>query len=185
MRSRSTRDLRKEKYFNSFDRKLDRFVQTGRQLIDGVSGARPGQRQRNYIANLQGKGVSNVGRWVSDKIDWLFEEEQEEWERTSSRFKTNSVSKNSDLDYSTNDIQRKRPLDAISLRIAKKDFIETQDKELGNHDIDDWDQDNVFKVNKWERNHKNSDSNVSNNPIASRKSSINSRQFPKSNRKRY
>ena len=53
------------------DRRLDQWLETGRQLVDGVAGTRPGSRgsagrggSRSTAASLDA-----VGRWVGDKID--------------------------------------------------------------------------------------------------------------------
>jgi hypothetical protein len=58
---------------DSLEGGLDRLVSAGRQLVDGVSGARPGSRgpagSRPRLADL--------GRWVEDKLDWILEEEDD------------------------------------------------------------------------------------------------------------
>ena len=61
------------------DRRLDQWLETGRQLVDGVAGTRPGSRgsagrggSRSTAASLDA-----VGRWVGDKIDWLLDEEDD------------------------------------------------------------------------------------------------------------
>ena len=52
------------------DRRLDQWLQTGRQLVDGVAGRRPGQRR-------PGLDLDSVGRWVGDKVEWLLEEDDD------------------------------------------------------------------------------------------------------------
>jgi hypothetical protein len=58
---------------DSLEQGLDRLVSAGRQLVDGVAGARPGSRgpagARPRLADL--------GRWVEDKLDWILEEEDD------------------------------------------------------------------------------------------------------------
>ena len=52
------------------DRRLDQWLETGRQLVDGVAGRRPGQRRA-------GLDLDSVGRWVGDKVEWLLEEDDD------------------------------------------------------------------------------------------------------------
>ena len=52
------------------DRRLDQWLETGRQLVDGVAGRRPGQRR-------PGLDLDSVGRWVGDKVEWLLEEDDD------------------------------------------------------------------------------------------------------------
>ena len=60
------------------DRRLDTWIETGRQFVDGVSGRRPGQRRSSF-------DLDSVGRWVGDKVEWLLEEDdawREPWQDT-------------------------------------------------------------------------------------------------------
>jgi hypothetical protein len=60
------------------DRRLDQWLETGRQLVDGVAGRRPGQRR-------PGLDLDSVGRWVGDKVEWLLEEDddwREPWQES-------------------------------------------------------------------------------------------------------
>ena len=61
---------------------LDRLVSAGRQLVDGVSGARPGSRTAARGAQRGGEdrrpGLDRLGRWVEDKLDWILDED-EDW----------------------------------------------------------------------------------------------------------
>ncbi|MFM8524123.1 MAG: hypothetical protein ACKOCM_00625, partial [Cyanobacteriota bacterium] len=75
------------------DQRLDRWMSAGRQLVEGVSGARPGgrpgARERDGRAASR-PGFEGLGRWVEDRLDWLLEDEddwREPWqqERTSTR----------------------------------------------------------------------------------------------------
>jgi hypothetical protein len=65
---------------------FDRLVSAGRQLVDGVSGARPGSRgsQRGpRPGTAAGPGrprLGELGRWVEDKLDWILEDEDgDDW----------------------------------------------------------------------------------------------------------
>jgi len=50
----------------SLEQRLDRWVSAGRQLVDGVAGARPGSRPPGRAAGL--------GRWVEERMDWLLDD---------------------------------------------------------------------------------------------------------------
>ncbi|MEX1315536.1 MAG: RNA helicase [Synechococcaceae cyanobacterium] len=62
---------------------LDRLVSAGRQLVDGVSGARPGSRggpRSPRPVTPAGSGrprLGELGRWVEDKLDWILEDEDD------------------------------------------------------------------------------------------------------------
>ena len=62
---------------------LDRLVSAGRQLVDGVSGARPGSRSGNRGEGRRPAGpagmprLDGLGRWVENKLDWILEDEDD------------------------------------------------------------------------------------------------------------
>ncbi|MFM7696052.1 MAG: hypothetical protein ACKO6G_05195, partial [Vulcanococcus sp.] len=69
-----------------FEQRLDQWMTAGRQLVDGVAGARPGSRP-----SARGAGAAaglrlrpgDLGRWVENKIDWLLEDDdgwREPWQ---------------------------------------------------------------------------------------------------------
>ena len=47
------------------ERRRDVWLETGRQIVDGVSGRRPGQRRSSL-------DLESVGRWVGDKVECRF-----------------------------------------------------------------------------------------------------------------
>jgi hypothetical protein len=59
---------------------IDRLMSAGRQLVDGVSGARPGSRPP---ARGEGRSAGSMprleglGRWVENKLDWILEDEDD------------------------------------------------------------------------------------------------------------
>ena len=59
----------------ALDDRLETWVSRGRELVDGVSGTRPGTRP-------QGRGgggrLDGLGRWVEGKLDWLLDD-REDW----------------------------------------------------------------------------------------------------------
>ena len=70
-----------------FDQRLDQWLATGRQLVDGVAGARPGSRASGRPQPGGRAGAlprpGGLGRWVEDKLDWLLEDDdgwREPWE---------------------------------------------------------------------------------------------------------
>ena len=77
---------------------MDHWLETGRQLVDGVSGRRPGQRR-------SGLDLDSVGRWVGDRIEWLLEDD-EDWREPWQESQTTDVLNR----------RGKRPLEAISRR---------------------------------------------------------------------
>lgn len=51
-------------------RALVNLVEAGRDLVHGAAGTRPGSRRRKNLA-----GISQVGRWVGEGINWLLEDD--------------------------------------------------------------------------------------------------------------
>ena len=125
---------RRQRSRDGIERRMDKLVESGRQLVDGVAGNRPGQRRKDNRA-----GFNNMGRWMEEKIDWFFEED-DDWS-TPIEFKP--------------DVQqtipiRKRPLQAISLRVPKA--LSAADQENVSTDVSDqWPDDSSFRVGRWER----------------------------------
>lgn len=63
------------------EQRLERWVSAGRQLVDGVSGSRPGSRpqaRRPDGRNGPRAGFDGLGRWVEDRLDWLLDD-GEDW----------------------------------------------------------------------------------------------------------
>ena len=107
------------------DRRLDQWLETGRQLVDGVAGRRPGQRRA-------GLDLDSVGRWVGDKVEWLLEEDddwREPWQ--------DSVEPKG---------RGKRPLQAISRRSRQR-----SGPAVVSSSPDDWPEDDLFQVQRWQR----------------------------------
>ena len=87
---------------DSGDRRLDQWLETGRQLVDGVAGTRPGRRSAGGAR--PSVDLETVGRWVGDKIDWLMDEEEDWRDPVEPALRPESPPAAS---------RRKRPLDAI------------------------------------------------------------------------
>ena len=116
------------------EQRLDQWVSAGRQLVDGVSGARPGSRSAGRGSGMR---LDHLGRWVEDKLDWLLEDDeswQESWEGSAqarSRSPERVVR------------SRREPLQAISRR---------QPAAAGSAaDLQDWPDDDNFTLNRWRR----------------------------------
>ena len=137
---------------------MDQWLETGRQLVDGVSGRRPGQRRGSL-------DLDSVGRWVGEKVEWLLEDE-DDWREPWQEQKSPSLS-----------VSRtgKRPLEAISRRSSSPRIIPDQtlmpiegsgaaehppqrtEMDVGRSDpvsVDDdqsWPDDDSFRVEHWKR----------------------------------
>ena len=79
MDSRRIRNLRNSFDRNIIDKQVDRIFETGRQFVDGVSGARPGKRRNADFQGITSKSAKKVGRWVSEKVDLFFDEDNDDW----------------------------------------------------------------------------------------------------------
>ena len=112
---------------------LDRLVSAGRQLVDGVSGARPGSRSGN---RGEGRRLDGLGRWVENKLDWILEDEddwREPWQETRPQ-------------PSSQDRPRRR-LDAISRRSAAP--LQAQPSQA--REPEEWPEDDAFALPRWQR----------------------------------
>ena len=114
------------------DRRLDTWIETGRQFVDGVSGRRPGQRRSSF-------DLDSVGRWVGDKVEWLLEDDdawREPWQETDRPMRSG-----------------KRPLEAISRRgcqAASAPSVPAMTTPAPGS-VDDWPEDDSFRVDRWQR----------------------------------
>ena len=153
-RIRNLKNLRNSFDRNIVDKQVDKIFETGRQFVDGVSGARPGKRRNSDFQGITSKSVKKVGRWVSEKVD-LFFDEDDDWNDDNfyddySDIKTFSRESNS---YESTKPHSKRHLEAISLRQAKN-LQTTEQKTLpyGKDSKDeDWPDEMDFKVERWHR----------------------------------
>ena len=138
---------------------LDRLVSAGRQLVDGVSGARPGSRNGN---RGQGRRLAGLGRWVENKLDWILEDEadwREPWQET----RPEPISQG----------RPRRRLDAISRRSTEPPRGQPQ-QEGG---PGEWPDDDAFAVPHWQRQQPSA-------PQPSSAGSAEGRAMPRSTRRR-
>ena len=156
MDSRRIRNLRNSFDKNIVDKQVDRIFETGRQFVDGVSGARPGKRRNSDFQRITSKSAKKVGRWVSEKVDLFFDEDNDDWYDDDNFDDDNRQSKTFTRDSNTiksSNPYSKRPLEAISLRQSKN--VQTSEqkqlpygKEVNNQD---WPDELDFKVERWQR----------------------------------
>ncbi len=135
MDSSTSRHQRRNSFRQPLDRRVDNWIQTGRQVVDGVAGTRPGKRKVNSN-RFSNSNLDKVGRWVGDKLDWFLEDEDswlEPWQTTDSQART---------------LGNKRPLDAISMRGSK---MNSTQRSMEPFDQDDWPEESSFRVERWRR----------------------------------
>ena len=156
MDSRRIRNLRNSFDRNIVDKQVDKIFETGRQFVDGVSGARPGKRRSSDFQRITSKSVKKVGRWVSEKVDLFFDEENDDWYDDDNFYEDASEIKSFSRESSNiNPSQKysKRPLEALSLR-QPKNVKENEIKKLPysqESNFEDWPDEYDFKVDRWQR----------------------------------
>ena len=156
MDSRRIRNLRNSFDRNIVDKQVDRIFETGRQFVDGVSGARPGKRRNSDFQGITSKSAKKVGRWVSEKVDLFFDEDNDDCYDSENFDDDNSEIKTFTRESNTTKASKpysKRPLEAISLR-QPKNFQTTEQKKLPyvkEVNNQDWPDELDFKVERWQR----------------------------------
>ena len=156
MNSRRIRNLRNSFDKNIVDKQVDRIVETGRQFVDGVSGARPGKRRNSDFQGITSKNVKKVGRWVSEKVDLFFDDENDDWYDDDNFYEDKSEIKTFSREsrsIQSSQSYSKRPLEALSLRQPKNIQFNQQKKlPYGNENTNtDWPDEFDFKVDRWQR----------------------------------
>jgi hypothetical protein len=176
MDSDRLRPQRRQGYRQPLERRLDNWIQTGRQVVDGVAGNRPGMKKGNSSRSAV-NSVEKVGRWVGDKLDWFLEDEDgwlEPWQAANQETDEET--------YSTS----KRALDAVSLRVAPS-VSSSVEHSQGSLDDEEWPEESSFRVDRWERNEPvNDDVNFQSLPNKRREPSRSARRpLPRSSRRRF
>ena len=190
-----SRRQRPQRSPDPLDRRLDRWLDTGRQLVDGVSGARPGRRSFDRLDGAS--RLDAMGRWVGDRIDWLLDEE-DDWREVSERSQSwqsarpNPANVSPTVDQSTPS-RRKRPLQALSRRqpVLPPPVTSTSPASPSGED-DVWPEDDSFRVERWKRSANrdaltdSGSSPTASSPTASSPTSRSSfrRPLPRSSRRR-
>ena len=180
-----SRRQRSQRSPDPLDRRLDRWLDTGRQLVDGVSGTRPGRRSTDRLDGAS--RLDAVGRWVGDRIDWLLDEEddwREESERPQglqpsgpARVNTPAIAERSTPS------RRKRPLQAQSRRQpVLPPQTASAPPALPSDQDDVWPEDDSFRVERWKRSE--SRDRVADFTSSSMPRSPSRRPLPRSSRRR-
>ena len=141
------------------EQRLDQWVSAGRQLVDGVSGARPGSRPGGRTSGLK---LDHLGRWVEDKLDWLLEDDEgwrESWE-------------GSEASPPPRRSARREPLQAISRRRPARQPAP---------DGDAWPEEESFSVSRWQRGSSGADAAAPEPPPPVQSG----RAVPRSSRRRF
>jgi len=130
------------------EQRLDQWMTAGRQLVDGVAGARPGSRPSARSAGSRagsGLRLDHLGRWVEDKLDWLLEDDdgwREPWQEAPPQRQPPQRQPAPARPVAPAAPSRRRPLEAVSRRGAP--LLPPQADQ-------DWPDDASFSVNRWRR----------------------------------
>ncbi len=176
MSSYNNRNQIRKRSREPLDRRMDKWIQTGKQVVDGVAGNRPGQRRRGWQDKETSANFEKVGRWMEEKIDWFFEDD-DDW------LDNEDFGEQPQPESESN---QKRPLRAISLRAPKALPPQIDSKRKNLAEINEWPEDDSFKVNKWERKDtliKPKDQQTTNS--LKDEASSRRRKLPRSNRRKY
>lgn len=135
---------------------FDQWMVAGRQLVNGVSGARPGSRAQARGAGGRAgarPGLDGLGRWVGERFDWFLEGDDdwpEPWQERSSpqeREVQAPLPRRGSDDLPAAEpfrgSSRRRPLEAISRRSAP--LLPPAP------DSNDWPEDDNFRLPRWQR----------------------------------
>ena len=177
MASYRNRNQNRQRSRESLDRKMDKWIQTGKQVVDGVAGNRPGQRRSSgWQDQNTGANFEKVGRWMEEKIDWFFEDE-DDW-------LDNEDSDDDPLQETI--VNTKKPLRAISLRAPKALPPQIDETRNNVQKLDEWPDEQSFQLNRWERKDNLSKENGQdlNNSLQEERSKKR-RNLPRSSRRKY
>ncbi len=136
MDEKSQRRQIRQRSRDPLDRRFDNWIETGRQLVDGVAGNRPGQRRTGAVDRRASSSLESMGRWVGQKIDWFLEEE--DW--------TGPDQVEEPIPLAGG----KRPLGAISKRVQSVSSPQVNSNQSLNDD-EDWPDEDTFKLDRWQR----------------------------------
>jgi hypothetical protein len=137
---------------DSLEQGLDRLMSAGRQLVDGVSGARPGSRTAARAAGsptAPRPRLGELGRWVEDKLDWILEEEddwREPWQEPRQEPDPPVTSPRA-----ARPVAGRRPLEAISRRPPLAGSPGTAPAPAPGLESGDWPEDDSFSRPRWQR----------------------------------
>ncbi len=189
MHSQRIRNLRNNFDRNIVDKQVDKLLETGRQFVDGVSGARPGRRKYSDFKGITNKSVKKVGKWVSEKVDLFFDEENDDWYDNGNFYEDKSDFKSFTRESESMEPSQqytKRPLEAVSLR-PNNHHINKQ-KKLPYGEVNTsmaWPDDMEFKVDRWQRSQTKDITLVKDKDNSKRRDGLSkSKNLPRSRRRR-
>ena len=142
MSSYNNRHQSRQRSRDPRDRRMDKWIETGKQVVDGVAGNRPGQKRGRWQDKTTAQNFEKVGRWMEEKIDWFFEDDED--------YEDNEYLYDDDS-YQETIINKKRPLGAISLRAPKALPPRLEPVTNNFNEADEWPDEKSFKLNNWER----------------------------------
>ena len=176
MSSYRNRNQSRQRSREPLDRRMDKWLETGKQVVDGVAGNRPGQRRSGWQDKTNGPNFETVGRWMEEKIDWFFEDDDDWLEHEDS----------DDAVIQESIINTKRPLGAISLRAPKALPARIEDKRNNLNEMEEWPDQESFKLSRWERKNNLIKQNEQNlNDSFQDERSTKRRNIPRSSRRKY
>ena len=187
MDSRRPRNFRNNFDKTVLDKQVDKIFETGRQFVDGVSGARPGKKRNNDFQRISRRNVKNVGRWVSEKMDMFFDDDDDWYDQQNGYEEVQDI-KSFSRDSRSVDVEKpfiKRPLEALSLR-QPKNLQSDQQKKLPHtksNSFDEWPDDLDLKVDRWQRSSEKFN-DINENQENSKSILNNGRSIPRSRRRR-
>jgi hypothetical protein len=125
---------------------LDRLMSAGRQLVDGVSGSRPGSRPSGRGAAPLPR-LGDLGRWVESRLDGLLDEDDDAWRESWQQ----------QPPAPQPPAAGRRPLEAISRRVRPSSrgrgdvpAAAGGDAVIGSEQ-EDWPDDASFALPRWQR----------------------------------
>ena len=175
MSSYKNRNQSRQRSREPLDRRVDKWIRTGKQVVDGVSGNRPGQRRVGWQNKETSPSFEKVGRWVEEKMDWFFDDD--DW------LENDDLDDESLPEISSN---TKKPLSAISLRVPKALPPQIDATRNNSDELDEWPEDQSFKLNQWQRK----DNLINKNPpdfneSFDKRTPQRRKNIPRSNRRKY
>lgn len=153
---------RRQRSSEPLERRFDQWIETGRQFVEGVSGARPGQRGVSRGERPSMPKLDSVGRWVGEKIDWIMDDDEnwrEPWQEDLPAHRSELTQSPqprfqepaSRLSRSSNQsVTGKRSLQAISRRNPPQ-FAPVDQRSVPINIEDDWPDEDDFRVDRWSR----------------------------------
>lgn len=138
------------------DRRLERLVSAGRQLVDGVAGTRPGSRPAGRPTGRAAARprLDSLGRWVENRLDWLLEDGddwREPWQEPNRELRRPPRQESEAPRRDRPPLRQ--PLEAISRRGSRRDRAATGlNAAAPTVSADDaWPDDTAFTVPRWQR----------------------------------